>query len=386
MRADDISPEARRIHFSSLVFDTHEDTPQRLLFDQFDLGHRDREGCVDIPRLREGGIGAIFFALWVPVEITGLAATRRAEKLLESVEQQVRLHSDDLAFATSVDGIRRARENGKIAVLLGVEGGHAINDDLGILRNFSSRGARYMTLTHNGPTNWADSSNHSPRHDGLTEFGEEVVAEMNLLGMIVDISHVSDQTFQDVIQVSRSPVIASHSCCRAICKAPRNLSDGMMLALAKCGGVIQITFHNAFLSQEYADASRDVFRVSAPDEQPAEPRSRENEAQKLIAGQRRSDELVRAGKLPEVSWNKIIEHVDHAVRLVGPEHVGLGSDFDGAFMPRGMEDASKFPRITEALVNKGYSEADIRKILGENTLRVMADCERVSREMKAEKS
>jgi membrane dipeptidase len=386
MNADVISPQARQIHFSSLVFDTHADTAQRFLFDRFDLGRRDTEGCVDIPRLREGGIGAIFLALWVPVEITGPAATRRAFELLEAVEEQVRLHVNDLALAKSCDEIRRAREENKIAVLLGVEGGHAIDDDLRALQEFSARGVRYMTLTHNAATGWADSSNQSPRHHGLTEFGKHVVREMNRLGMIVDISHVSDETFRDVIEASRAPVMASHSCCRAICDVPRNLSDSMIQTLAARGGVIHITFHNAFLSQEYADASKARRFESALREREAKQEFGENEARKQVAGQRLSDGLIRAGKLPQVSWEKIIEHIDHAVGLAGPEHVGLGSDFDGAFMPEGLADASNVPKITEALVRKGTAEPDIRKILGENTLRVLAECERVACELESEKS
>src|SRR6267142_2478161 len=256
MRSDDIPSRARQIHSTCIVFDAHADTPQRFLFDHIDLGSRDAEGGVDIPRMREGGIGAIFFALWVPVDITGLKATRRALDLLVSVNEQIRRHPDDLMLATSSGEVRAARVQGKIAVLLGVEGGHAIDNNLDILRDFFARGVRYMTLTHNAATDWADSSNQSPRHQGLTDFGREVIREMNRLGMLVDISHVSDQTFFDVLEISRAPVIASHSCCRAICNAPRNLSDDMIEALAAHGGVIHITFHNAFLSQDYAEATR----------------------------------------------------------------------------------------------------------------------------------
>jgi len=383
MPADAISLRARRIHFSSLVVDTHTDTPQRFLFDHFDLGHRDAEGCVDIPRLRAGGIGAIAFALWVPVEITGPAAARRAFDLLDAVEQQIGRHADDLTLATSAAQVRAAREQNKIAILLGVEGGHAINNDLQVLRQFAARGVRYMTLTHNAATDWADSSNAAPRHNGLTDFGREVVREMNRLGMLVDISHVSDETFRGVIETSRAPVIASHSCCRALCDAPRNLSDDLILALAARGGVLHITFHAAFLSQEYAHASRAMALESALREQAAKQKFGGNEAQKLLEGQRMSDELIRAGKLPLVRWEKIIEHIDYAVRLAGADHVGLGSDFDGAFMPEGLEDAAQFPRITEGLVGLGYSETDIAKILGGNTLRVLGDSERIAGELRS---
>jgi membrane dipeptidase len=386
MRADELSSRAREIHFSSLVFDTHADTPQRLFFDQFDLGNRDAEGCVDIPRLREGGVGAVFFALWVPVEITGGAATQRARDLLAATLKQIQIHGGDLALAICSKEVRTARAENKIAVMLGVEGGHAIDNDLAVLREFHSRGVRYMTLTHNAATEWADSSNDAPRHNGLTEFGKQVIQEMNRLGMLVDISHVSDPTFYDVLETSRAPVIASHSCCRALCDAPRNLDDAMIKALGSRGGVIHITFHDGFLSQGYANASRALALENDSREQAAEDTFGQNEARKLVEGQRWSDESVRAGKLPQVSWEKIVDHIDHAANITGADHVGVGSDFDGAFMPAGMEDASKFPRITEGLVRRGYGEADIRKILGENTLRVMAEAERIGQSLRSEKS
>jgi len=386
MRADELSARAREIHFSSLVLDTHADTPQRFFFDQFDLGNRDAEGCVDIPRLREGGVGAIFFALWVPVEITGGAATHRARGLLEATLKQIEIHGNDLALCTSSREVRAARAENKIVVLLGVEGGHAIDNDLAVLREFHERGVRYMTLTHNAATEWADSSNDAPRHNGLTDFGKQVIREMNRLGMLVDVSHVSDSTFYDGLETSRAPVIASHSCCRAICDAPRNLDDAMIKALASRGGVIHITFHDSFLSQEYANARRALASEIATQEQAVSEKFGENEARNLMELQRLSDESIRAGKLPQVSWEKIVEHIDHAARVAGADHVGIGSDFDGAFMPAGMEDASKFPAITEGLLRRGYKEADIRNILGENTLRVMDDAERVGQLLRAEKS
>jgi membrane dipeptidase len=372
MRADEISSRAREIHSSSLVIDTHTDTPQRILFDRFDLKERDAEGCVDIPRLREGGVGAVFFALWVPVEITGAAATNRARDLLEAVLAQLELHADEVVLCVSRAEIESARASGKVAVLLGLEGGHAINSNRDLLREFHARGVRYMTLTHNAATEWADSSNAAPRHNGLTEFGREVIREMNRLGMLVDVSHVSDATFDDVLETSRAPVIASHSCCRALCDAPRNLDDAMIKRLAARGGVIHIAFHNSFLSQEYANAYRALGAETTARQQEAVQKYGENEARILMEGQRWNDESIRAGKLPGVSWEKIVEHIDHAVRVAGADHVGIGSDFDGAFMPQGMEDISRLPWITEGLLRRGYRDADIRKILGENTLRVMA--------------
>jgi membrane dipeptidase len=203
--------------------------------------------------------------------------------------------------------------------------------------------------------------------------------------MLVDISHVSDRTFYDVLETSRAPVIASHSCCRALCDAPRNLDDAMIQALASRGGVIHITFHIGFLSQEYANASRAQAPEISSNEQAVSKKFGENEARNLMELQRLSDESIRAGKLPQVSWEKIVEHIDHAVRIAGADHVGIGSDFDGAFMPAGMEDASKFPRLTEGLLKRGYGEAGIRKILGLNTIRVMADAQRVGELIHSEK-
>jgi membrane dipeptidase len=378
MPADELSDRAREIHFSALVFDTHADTPQRLLFDQFDLGHRDAEGCVDIPRVREGGIDAIVFALWVPVHITGPAATARASALLESVLRQIEAHRADLALATSSAEVKEAREHGKIAILLGIEGGHAIDNSLDVLHDFYMRGVRTMTLTHNAATEWADSCTDAARHHGLTDFGKQVVREMNRLGMLIDVSHVSDATFYDVVKTTRAPVIASHSCCRALCNVPRNLDDDMIRALAATGGVVHVAFHNAFLSQEYANAARSLASESALRDEAARHKFGQNEARKLMEGQRWSDESIRSGKLPQVGWEKILDHIEHAVSLVGADHVGLGSDFDGAFMPSGLEDASKYGAIAEGLLWRGHREADIRKILGENALRALADAERLA--------
>jgi membrane dipeptidase len=386
MLEDENSRRAREVHFSSLVFDTHTDTPQRILFDKFDLGHRDGAGCVDIPRLRDGGVGAVFFALWVPVDITGEAATRRARDLLDATAAQIELHARELALCDSVSEIKTARAANKIAVLLGLEGGHAINADLAVLREFHARGLRYMTLTHNAATEWADSSSTAAVHHGLSDFGREVIREMNRLGMMVDVSHVSDATFDDVLATSRAPVIASHSGCRALCDAPRNLDDERIRRLAAAGGVMHVVFHNSFLSQEYASAYRSMADQSLARQKELQEKFGQNEARILMEGQRWNDALILGGKLPRVSWEKIVDHIDHAVRVAGADHVGIGSDFDGAFMPQGMEDASKLPRITEGLIRRGYPDADIRKILGENTLRVMVEVQRVSNEPALEKS
>ena len=240
---------------------------------------------------------------------------------------------------------------------MGVEGGHMIASDLGVLRTYAALGVRYMTLTHSGNAEWADSSTDKPVHNGLTDFGKDVVREMNRLGMMVDISHVSDKTFYDALEVSKAPLIASHSSCRAICDAPRNMTDDMMRALAAKGGVIQINYHVGFLSQEFRNAEKGRSRdETKPSPLEVQKRCGDKEGCQLIEGDKITREYVEQGKLPRVEWTKIIEHIDHAVKVAGVDHVGLGSDFDGANMPFGMEDATKLPQITEALLQKGYSE------------------------------
>jgi membrane dipeptidase len=384
-RADGISERAKRLHFSSLVIDTHDDTTQRFLDSDFDLGTRNALGSIDIPRMKEGGLGAIFFSIWVPSKITGSEAVRRGRAQIEAVREQVRRHSNDLILTTTGDGIREVHQQGKIAALIGVEGGHLIASDLDVLRTYVSLGARYMTLTHSGNVEWADSSTDKGEHNGLTEFGKSVVREMNRLGMIVDVSHVSDKTFADVLEISKAPVFASHSSCRAICDSPRNMTDGMMRAMAAKGGVIQINFHVSFLSQEFRNAEKAHPEWDKAIALEVKKRCGQKEGCQLIEGDRITREYVLRGDLPKVDWTKIIEHIDHAVKVAGIDHVGIGSDFDGANMPFGMEDATKLPQITNALLEKGYSEGDVKKILGENTLRVMAEVERVGRELNAAK-
>jgi membrane dipeptidase len=383
--ADSISEKARKLHFSSIVVDTHDDTTQRFLDGKFDLGPRSTTGSIDIPRMREGNLGAIFFSIWMPSKITGPEAVDRALIQIDAVREQVRKHSKDLVLATTAAEIRDAHKQGKIAALLGVEGGHMINSDLGVLRSFAALGVRYMTLTHSGNDEWADSSTDKAVHNGLTDFGKDVVREMNRLGVMVDISHVSDKTFYDALETSKAPLIASHSSCRAICDAPRNMTDQMMKDLAGKGGVVQINYHVGFLSQEFRDAEKANPELNKTISAEVMKRCADNEGCQLIEGDRITREYVEQGKLPRVEFSKIIEHIDHAVKVVGIDHVGLGSDFDGANMPYGMEDATKLPKITEALLQQGYSEGDVKKILGENTLRVMTEVERASREPNASK-
>jgi membrane dipeptidase len=370
-----ISPQAHELHFQSIVVDTHDDTTQRLLDPKFDFGVRHSDGSVDIPRMRAGGLSAIFLSIWIPGTVTGPTAVQRALDQINAVRETVARHPNDLVLCATAEDIRRAKAAGKIAVLMGVEGGHMINNSLANLDKFFALGVRYMTLTHTMNTDWADASTDKAAHNGLSDFGKQVVREMNRLGMMVDISHVADKTFDDVLAVSKAPVIASHSSCRALCNAPRNMTDDMIKALAAKGGVIQINYHIGFLSQQFQDVSKAHPELGKEIEAEAKKRCGENEACQLIEADRVTREMVAQGKLPRVEWTEIVKHIDHAVKLVGADHVGLGSDFDGADMPYGMEDVSDIPQITNALLARGYSAADVRKILGGNTLRLMQDVE-----------
>ena len=385
--ADEIAERAHKLHFSSIVLDTHDDTTQRLLFSKtFDLGKRNPDGHVDIPRMREGGMNAIFFSIWVDGRTLGPPAVQKALDQIDAVHESVKKYSNDLVFCRTAAEVREAHKNGKIAALIGVEGGHMIGNDIRMVRVFGDLGVRYMTLSHFYNDEWADSSTDKPVHNGLTDYGKEIVREMNRQGIMVDISHVSDKTFYDALEVSKAPLIASHSSCRALCNHPRDMSDEMITALAAKGGVIQINYERSFIDQAYKDAfDKYAGGVVAPKYE-EEIRNKcgddldcsSRETQKVMSA------LIAEGKLPHVSWEKIIDHIDHVAKLAGPDHVGLGSDFDGADMPDGLEDCSKLPKITEALLRKGYSENDIRKILGGNTLRVMEQVERVSRELQAQ--
>jgi membrane dipeptidase len=377
----DMSSRAHDLHFESLIIDTHDDSTQRLLDPNFDLGVRHTDGNIDIPRMREGGLGAIFFSIWIPGTVTGGEAVKRALDQIDAVRQTVARNSKDLELCTTSSELMAAHKNGKICALMGVEGGHMIASDLGVLRDFTALGVRYMTLTHSVNDEWADSSTDKPAHNGLTGFGKQVVHEMNRLGMIVDISHVADKTFYDALAISEAPMIASHSSCRAICDAPRNMTDQMIKDLAAKGGVIQINYHVGFLSQEFQDAQKSHPEYGKQIEQEAKTRCAGNESRELVEMEKVVREFVEQGKLPRVEWTKIVEHIDHAVKLVGADHVGLGSDFDGAVMPFGMEDVSHLPQITDALLRKGYSDTDIQKILGGNTLRIMEQVEATAKRM-----
>jgi membrane dipeptidase len=376
-QSDPVSVRARQIHDRAVVIDSHDDTTQRLLFDKtFDISKRQKNGNIDIPRMRDGGLDGLFFSIWVPSDVTGVKAVNTANALIASVHKAVAAHPNDLMLATTAADVRRAASEHKIAALMGMEGGHMINDDLGQLRKYAALGVRYLTLTHFKNNNWADSSTDKPAHNGLTPFGKDVVRELNTLGMMVDISHVADKTFYDVLALTRAPVIASHSSCRAIANHPRNMTDDMLRALAKNGGVVMINYEVSFLSEEYRVASDKASGGVVAQLAALSKKCGGDEACSTLESARINTDAMNSGALPKVSWEKIVEHIDHAVKVAGADHVGLGSDFDGATMPLGMEDASKLPKITDALLKKGYTEQDVTKILGGNILRVMEQVEK----------
>jgi len=351
---------AARLHQQAIVVDTHIDTTQLLLRDGWDFmarhaartaGGRDENAShVDYPRAREGGLDAAFFSIYMPGTVTGPEAVKRSLLLIDAVRRLAEQHPGEIALATSAADVRAANKAGKFAALMGMEGGHMIDDNLSILRDYQRLGVRYLTLSHSVNTNWSDSSGDKPAHNGLTDFGKDVVRELNRLGVMVDISHVADKTFWDALEVSRAPLLASHSSCRALSGHPRNMTDDMIKALGAKGGVIMINYATTFLSNELYEATQNN---------------------------------VPAAERPRVSWEKIVDHIDHAVKLVGAAHVGLGSDFDGTTVPDGMDDVSKLPKITAALRQKGYAEQDVRNILGENILRLMEKVEEVGRELRA---
>ena len=372
---------ALAIHRRAIVIDTHNDVTTPMSNDDFDLGGPPPVPYrTNIARMKQGGLTAEFFSLYVkPWYVQHGGAARRTLDMIDSVYRAVESHPRDLMLATSVADIRRAKRVNKIAALMGIEGGHAIEDSLPALREFYRLGVRYMTLTWNNTNNWADAGRGEKKYGGLNEFGREVVREMNRLGMLVDVSHVSDDTMSDVLEVSKAPIIASHSSARALSDVPRNVPDDLLKRIAKNGGVVQVNFYSVFVDAKTVapqSAERDA-RLKA--QQDAINEKYKNDPERLAE---ESDKLEAANPLPPLPISKLIDHIDHIVKVAGIDHVGIGADFDGANdMPEGAKDVSMLPNITYELLKRGYSERDIRKVLGENLLRVFAEAERVSRSM-----
>jgi membrane dipeptidase len=368
--------KALEIHRRAIVIDTHND----ILTSMNDLGYDLATPSAgryhtDLPRMKEGGLTAEFFSVYVGREYAEKGGARRALDLIDHVYRAAERHPDDLVMAYSVADIRRAKEQGRIAALMGIEGGHAIEDSLSALRDFYRLGVRYMTLTHNNTNHWADACCDAAKHEGLSDFGHEVVREMNRIGMLVDVSHVSDATMSDVLDIARAPVIASHSAARALARIPRNIPDDLLRRIAKNDGVVMVPFYPGFLDQPAADASKARNERLKPqlealrEKHKNEPATLEKEVQRLF----------EATPLPPTPLAKLIDHIDHIAKVAGIDHVGLGSDFDGVpSLVDGLRDVSQLPHITYELLRRGYSEGDIRKVLGENFLRVFAGAERVA--------
>jgi membrane dipeptidase len=388
-----ISARAKAIHDSAIVVDTHADTPQRFLDEGYDIGNTDPNdnGHISLDKARAGNLGAEFFSIWVEPKINQGHYAQHTLDLIDSVYEQAARHPDRMMMAFSVDDIERAHRQKKLAALMGIEGGHSIENDIHLLRDYYRLGVRYMTLTWSNTNEWADSSGDIndasvQHHDGLTDFGKQVVLEMNRLGMIVDISHVADKTFWDVMATTKAPVIASHSSARALTDAPRNMTDDMLRGVAKNGGVVQVNFYSAFVDENYRKAAE------------AQAKERDAAVEEYVAKQKAAGKTVTyvdedrierewAAKIPRPPLKSLIDHIDHVAKVAGIDHVGLGSDFDGVSgaTPQGINSAADLPKITQALLDRGYSAEDIHKILGGNTLRAFREVERVSREMQAAK-
>ena len=382
-----LEERATRLHRQAIIVDGHNDIPSIILASDFDLGTKSTRTHTDLARMKAGGITGEFFSIYVEGDLAdkptvrGGGALRRAIDLIDVTYRQVERHPADLMLATTAADIRRAKREGKIAVLMGIEGGHAIENSLNALRTLYRLGCRYMTLTHSNTNEWADSAgfNGPPvvKHHGLSPFGEEVVHEMQRIGMLVDISHVSDETFFSVMKVAKAPVIASHSSSRAVADHRRNMTDDMLRALAKNGGVAMVNFWSMFLSNEYGVAAKKWFEKNGKAFGELRARYRDD----IVAFKDALEKLRAQGEpMPKVPFSVLIDHIDHMVKVAGVDHVGLGSDFDGVDdLPEGISGIDGLPKITLELVKRGYKDEDILKILGGNFLRVLESAEAYSR-------
>ena len=376
-----VTPRALSVYHDAYVVDTHNDMPTKILDDGYDpdvrhpAGFGANEGNTDLPRLVESGITAQFMSAWVdsPYAKTSGASYARALQYVDVIHAFVKRHPERLTFATTAAEVRRAKQDGKVAVFIGLEGGHAIEGSLDRLRDLYGRGVRYMTLTWNNGNPWAGSSIgvDGSRQGGLTDFGRGVIREMNRLGMLVDVSHVSDSTFFDAVAASSAPIIASHSSARAINDVPRNLSDDQLRAVAKNGGVVNVNFYSRFLDPEFRARADALDATIAAERRASRAVPGTDTAAVMARIDARRDSVFAA--IPPTPFQVLIDHFDHIAKVAGVDHVGIGSDFDGvSALPSGMEDVTRLPRIAQALLDRGYSDAHVAKILGGNMMRVMS--------------
>ena len=386
-----VSARAQKLHDSALIVDTHADTPQRFLDEGFDLGSTDPKdiGHVSLDKAKRGNLGAEFFSIWVEPETNQGHFARHTFDLIDSVYEQAARHPDRMMMAFSPNDIDRAQREHKLAALMGIEGGHSIENDIHLLRDYYRLGVRYMTLSWSNTNEWADSSGDidDPKvqhHNGLTDFGKQVVLEMNRLGMMVDISHVADKTFWDVIATTKAPVIASHSSARALVDAPRNMTDEMLRAVTKNGGVVQVNFFNGFDDENFRQAIEAQKKDQAAAVQKyTDQLKADGKPVNYVEVDRMEREWM--AKIPRPPLKSLIDHIDHIAKVAGIDHVGLGSDFDGVSgaTPQGIDSAADLPKITQALLDRGYSADEIKKILGGNLMRVFREVEVVSHELQA---
>lgn len=371
-----VSDQAKQLHADALLIDGHNDMPWEVRdqaggdFDKLDLAKLQPTLQTDIPRLRRGGVGAQFWSVWVPVKFgyqnIALGETIRQ---IELVEAMVARYPDTFERANSADDIARIHAEGRIASLIGVEGGHCIEESLNNLDTLYELGARYMTLTHSDTISWADSATDEPKHGGLTDFGKQVIAKMNRIGMLIDISHVTPETMHDALDASKAPVIFSHSSARAIADSPRNVPDDVLARLPENGGVVMVNFFSGFLVPEAVENYAKLFVIR-------------KRAQAELGG-REAKRVVREWRkehpMPQGTIHHLLDHIDHIAKVAGVDHIGLGSDYDGVTsLPKQLDDVSSYPYITQGLLDRGYTEAEIRGILGGNMLRALRQAEQVA--------
>ncbi len=381
--AETPAERAARIHKEAIVVDTHIDTTMMLGREGWDFMVRhspvkgEDSNHVDLPRAKEGGLDAAFFSIYMPGTITGPEAVKRSLILIDHVRSLAEQHPNEIVLATTAADVRAAHKAGKFAALMGMEGGHMIDDSLEVLRDYQRLGVRYLTLSHSVNTNWSDSSGDTPKHNGLTDFGKDVVRELNRLGMLVDLAHVSPATMSAALNVSRAPVIFSHSAARAMVDVARNIPDSNLRRVPANGGIVMIPFVTGFVSPQVAAYDRALAAAMRD----ARTRIGNDTAALRAAG----DQWKAAHQKPRATLGQVADQIEYVKKIVGADHIGIGGDFDGIDdVVLGLEDVSKYPDLFAELVRRGWPDGDLRKLAGENLLRVLADAERVSRKMRAE--